>query len=255
MPSNPFSAIARKLTGQPKRDLAPDIPAEARVATQRLSEKLGYLSAMKIFRDLSPDEMRQLEQAISMVTCPAGRLFYVPSETGEVLFLLKKGRVQLYRLSLDGRKLTVKILEPMTFFGEMAILGQGMYDTFAEALEDCLLCVMSRRDVQSLLLSKPPVALRLCEEMAARLAETERQLEAFVFKGVLPRLAGLLLQLAGDGDEVVGYSHQAIAEMLGVYRETATQTLDQLKAMGLVEIHRKRIKLLGREKLADLTRG
>ncbi|MBI3949383.1 MAG: cyclic nucleotide-binding domain-containing protein [Acidobacteria bacterium] len=114
----------------------PAVPAEAKAATQRLSEKLGYLSAMKIFQDLSPDEMRQLEQAISMITCQAGRVFYVPGETGEVLFLLKKGRVQLYRLSPDGRKLTVKILEPMAFFGEMAILGQGMYETFAEAMED-----------------------------------------------------------------------------------------------------------------------
>ncbi|MBI3951963.1 MAG: Crp/Fnr family transcriptional regulator [Acidobacteria bacterium] len=209
---------------------------------------------MKIFQDLGPDEMRQLEQALTMVNCPPGRLFYVPEETGEVLFLLKKGRVQLYRLSPDGRKLTVKILEPMTFFGEMAILGQGMYDTFAEAMEDCLLCVMSRRDVQSLLLSKPTVALRLCQEMANRLMETERQLEGFVFKGVLPRLAGLLLHLAGEGDEVVGYSHQALAELLGVYRETATHTLDELKSLGLVEISRKRIRLLDRRALADISR-
>jgi len=252
MPSNPFSAIARKMTGQPKPAIAPDTPAEALVATQRLSEKLGYLSAMKIFRDLSQDEMRQLERAISMVTCPAGRVFYIPGETGEVLFLLKKGRVQLYHLSSDGRKLTVKILGPMTFFGEMAILGQGMYDTFAEAMEDCLLCVMSRRDVQHLLLSKPTVALRICEEMAARLMETERQLESFVFKGVLPRLAGLLLQLAGEGDVVVGYSHQTLGELLGVYRETVTHTLDELKSMGLVEIHRRRIRLSDQDKRAEI---
>lgn len=135
----------------------------------------------------------------------------------------------------------------------MAILGQGMYDTFAEAMEDCLLCVMSRRDVQNWLLSKPAVALRICEEMAARLMDTERQLEAFVFKGALPRLAGLLLQLAGTGDEVVGYNHQMLAELLGVYREAATLTLDELKSLGRLEIHRKRIKLLNRAKLAEIS--
>jgi CRP-like cAMP-binding protein len=141
----------------------------------------------------------------------------------------------------------------MTFFGEMAILGQGMYDTFAEAMEDCLICVMSRRDVQSLLLSKPTVALRLCGEMAARLMETERQLEHFVFKGTLPRLASVLLRLARDDDEVIGYSHQALADLLGVYRETATHVLDELKALGLVEIHRKRIKRRDRAALIKIS--
>jgi CRP-like cAMP-binding protein len=253
MPLNPFSAFAKKLAGQPKSTLVPDVRSETSAVTQRLREKLGYLSAMKIFQDLSPDEMKRLEQSISMVTCQAGRLFYVPGETGEVLFLLKKGRVQLYRLSPDGRKLTVKILEPMTFFGEMAILSQGMHDTFAEAMDDCLLCVMSRRDVQNLLLSKPTVALRICEEMATRLMNTERQLEEVVFKGVLPRLAGLLLHLAGENEEVVGYSHQALAELLGVYRETVTLALDEVKSLGLIEIHRKRIKLLNRSALAEIS--
>ncbi len=251
---NPFSRFTKRGATRTREAPPSDVPADALLATQRLSEKIAYLSAMKIFQDLSQEELKELERSISMVSCPAGRVFYVPGETGEVLFLLKKGRVQLYRLSPDGRKLTVKILEPMTFFGEMGILGQGMHDTFAEAMDDCLICVMSRRDVQHLLLSKPTVAMRICEEMAARLMERERQLEEVVFKGVLPRLAGLLLRLAGESDQVSGYSHQELGEMLGVYRETVTHALDQLKAMGLVEIHRKRIKLLHRDKLAEIAK-
>jgi CRP-like cAMP-binding protein len=168
-----------------------------------------------------------------------------------VLFLLKKGRVQIYCLSLEGRKLTVKILEPMTFFGEMAILGQGMHNTFAEALDDCLICVMSRQDVKRLLLSKPPVAARICEELAGRMMETERRLEEFAFKDVEARLAALLVRLAGQRDEVVGYSHQELGDLLGVYRETVTHTLDQFKDRRLIDIHRKRIKLLNRTALVQ----
>jgi len=252
MPSNPFASIAKRLTGQPKPAAAEAVPDVAAAATQRLSEKLGYLSAMKIFQDLSREEMLAVERATTMINRNAGRVFYIPGETGEVLFLLKQGRVQLYCLSLDGRKLTVKILEPMTFFGEMAILGQGMHNTFAEALDDCLICVMSRQDVKRLLLSNPAVAARICEELASRMMETERRLEEFVFKDVEARLAALLLRLAGEGNEVVGYSHQELGDLLGIYRETVTHTLDQLKARGLIDIHRKRIRLLNRAKLAEI---
>jgi len=253
MPSNPLASIAKRFAGSPK-PAAPSAAFDERAAaTERLSEKLGYLSAMKIFQDLNRDEMLAIERAATMINCPAGRVFYIPGETGEVLFLLKKGRVQLYSLSPDGRKLTVKILEPMTFFGEMAILGQGMHNTFAEAMDDCVICLMSRQDVKRLLLSNPPVAARICEELAGRMMEAERRLEEFAFKNVEARLAALLVRLADDRNEVVGYSHQELADMLGVYRETVTHALDQFKTRQWIEIHRKRIKLLNRARLGDLS--
>lgn len=102
-----------------------------------------------------------------MQTCRAGRVFYTPGETGEALFILKKGRVQLYRMSPEGRKLVIARLEPICFFGEMSCVGQGMYNTFAEATEDSLICTMSRHDVERLLLSKPQVAVRILEATRA----------------------------------------------------------------------------------------
>ena len=45
-----------------------------------------------------------------------------------MLYILKEGRVQLYRLSAEGRKLVLTTLEPGTVFGEMSMIGQGMYD-------------------------------------------------------------------------------------------------------------------------------
>ena len=119
----------------------------------RLGSKLDYLSAIEVFRDLSRKEMEAMDRAITMNTCRQGKLFYIPGDTGEVLFFLKKGRVQLYRLSPEGKKLIVAALGPGAIFGEMALVGQGMHKTFAEATEDCLLCVMSRADVERLILS------------------------------------------------------------------------------------------------------
>jgi CRP-like cAMP-binding protein len=63
------------------------------------------------------------------------------------------------------------------------------------------------------------------------------------------RVAALLLREAGDGDEVVGLSHQDIAERLGVYRETATNALNDLKAASVIRIGRKRISIIDRERL------
>jgi CRP-like cAMP-binding protein len=133
----------------------------------------------------------------------------------------------------------------------MALIGQGMHNSFAEAIEECVLCVMSRDDVENLLITKPRVALRIFEALGRRLREAEARLEEIAFKGIPARLASLLLQLADEqGREAVeGLTHQDLGEQIGTYRETTTQTLNAFKAEGLIEIGRKRITILDREGL------
>jgi CRP-like cAMP-binding protein len=209
--------------------------------------KLEALSEIEIFQDLTDQEVEEIDRSTTMSTCEPGRVFYGPDEAGEVLFLLKKGRVQLYRLSPEGKKLVVAVLEKGAIFGEMSLVGQGMHNTFAESIDECTLCVMSRMDVERIVQEKPQVALRFLESMAIRLRETEAKLEDLAFKSIPVRLAALLQDLAGDsnsGDTIEGYTHQDLAEMLGTYRETATQTLNEFKSHGWVEIGRKRIKIV-----------
>jgi CRP-like cAMP-binding protein len=213
-----------------------------------MTSKLGYLSAQDIFRDLGPDEVEQIGRLTTMTTCAPRKVFYEPEDKSEVLFLLKKGRVQLYRLSPGGKKMVTGIIEAGAFFGEMALIGQGMHRAFAEAIEDCVLCVMSRADVERYLLGHPKIAMRLTEALGNRLVEAEARLEEMAFKGVPARLASLLLRLA-PGNRVEGYTHQDFAEAVGSYRETVTQTLNEFKAQGLVEIERKAVRLLDRERL------
>lgn len=219
---------------------------------ERATAKLAYLSEMELFQDFTPAEMQEIARAAAMVTCERGRLFFLPGETGEVLFVLKKGQVTLYRLSEEGRKLVLATLGPGTVFGEMSLIGRRMYDSFAEAGEESTICVFSRADVERLLLGKPQLALRLLGQMGQRLQDAETQLEELAFKGLPERLASLLLRLAqraGTPAEVAGHSHQELADMLGVYRESVTSTLDELKAEGAVAIERRHIQLLQPERL------
>jgi CRP/FNR family cyclic AMP-dependent transcriptional regulator len=218
------------------------------IVAENRSGKIGYLQMVDIFQDLTEDEIEEIDRATTITTCRRGRIFYMPEDTSEVLFLLKEGRVQLYRISPDGKKLVIGTVGPGAIFGEMALIGQGMHNTFAEATEDCVLLVMSREDVERLLVTKPKVALRIFEELGSRLKETESRLEEIAFKGIPARLASYLLQLADEqgSDTITGMTHQDLGEQIGTYRETTTQTLNTFKADGLIDIGRKRITILDR---------
>ncbi len=215
-------------------------------------DKIGYLRSNELFRGLDEKEMEMLDRLTSMTTCESGRIFFTPGETGQVLFLLKKGRVQVYRLSPEGKKLIIATLEEGTLFGEMAVVGQGMYNTFAQAIEPCTLCAMSRRDVEMLLAKFPQVSTRLLEILGNRLMDAETRLEAIAFKSIPARLAALLMQLQSK-NFVDGHTHQDLAEMIGTYRETVTQTLNDFKTEGLIAIHRKRIEIRDPMRLQKLT--
>ncbi|MGD9892778.1 MAG: Crp/Fnr family transcriptional regulator, partial [Dehalococcoidia bacterium] len=198
-------------------------------------------------------DMVELDRMTSMTTCQRGRVFYTPGETGEVLFVLKQGRVNVYRVTADGRKLITETIGPGTIFGEMSLIGQGMRGSFAEAATDCTLCVMSRADLEYILATHPQVALRLVETLAARLESAEERLETLAFKGVPARLAETLLRLAGpDGAEIAGVTHQDLAELIGAYRETTTKILNEFRARGLIDLHRLRIRILDPNSLRRL---
>ena len=216
------------------------------------AEKIAHLTNMDLFQDLTGREMEELDRITTMSAVRKGKVFYRPDEMGEVLFLLKKGHVQMYRISQDGKKLIIDTLGPGTIFGEMSLVGQRMYNTFAEAADDCLICVMSRTDVERLVIDKPKVALRILETTGRRLQEAEARLEDMAFKGVPARLASLLIRLSTEQGKVIdGMTHQELAEMVGTYRETATQVLNEFKEQGLIDIARKRVTILDIEGLRE----
>lgn len=205
--------------------------------------------APDLFRDFSAEEMREVERVTFTRRFPKGATLYAPGETGEALFLLREGAAQIYRMSPEGRKLVIAHLLPYSFFGEMSCIGQGMYDTYAEVTEDSALLVMNCADLERLLFSKPQIARRILEAFGRRVLEAEQQLEDIAFKGMTARVAALILREADGDDEVRGLSHQDIAERLGVYRETATNALKELKAASLISIGRRRITINDRERL------
>src|SRR5918997_1037630 len=213
--------------------------------------KTGSPPAPDLFQGLTAEEVREVERVTHLRAFTRGQVIYTPGETGEALFLLREGAVQIYRISPEGRKLVIAHLLPFSFFGEMSCIGQGMYDTYAEVTEDSVVLTMNCAVLERLLLTRPQVARRILEAFGRRVLEAERQMEDIAFKGMTARVAALLLREA-EGDEVVGLSHQDLAERLGVYRETATNALNELKAADLISIGRKHITIIDRERLARM---
>lgn len=200
--------------------------------------------AMDIFCDLEPAAMAAFEQQTEMRTCRKGQILYSQEDRAEVLFLLKRGRVQLYRLTPSGKRLDLEVIEPGTFFGEMPLVGESLRHTFAEAAEDSLICVLSRTDIERLMRERSAVALRMIEVLSRRLALCEARLEEMAYRSVPARIAAVLLRLSqGRSGEAVLITHQELGDMIGALRESVTKVLDEFQRAELVELSRGRVIL------------
>ncbi|WP_331753505.1 Crp/Fnr family transcriptional regulator [Streptomyces sp. NBC_00637] len=134
-----------------------------------------------------------------------------------------------------------------TIFGEMALLGQRMYDNFAEALDDVTVCVMSRTDVHQVLLSDARIAARITEILG-------------VFKSVPQRLATTLASRTdtpagkfrpGTRHPQITLTHEQLAALAGTSRETTTKVLHEFADRGLLRLARGRVTVLDPARLLD----
>jgi len=223
--------------------------------------EIHYVDAGDIFRNLAPEQREQIERLLSYKTYPAGQIFHSPDEYGEQLFVLRSGQVRLYKLSTEGRALTLAVLEAITIFGEMTLVGQWMHDTFAEAITECTIGIIDREALRRILENYPQVALSFMEIMGQRLHAIENKLADIAFKSVPQRLASVLLNLANISPApaqadtppaVMRYTHQQLAEMVGSYRETVTKAMGEFREAGLIRVEEETVYLTDLEELQRL---
>jgi CRP/FNR family cyclic AMP-dependent transcriptional regulator len=211
-----------------------------------------------VFAMLPEAERTWLERHTVSAGYPAEHPFYSPDDAGDRIFILRRGRVRLYKLSPEGRALTLLVLEPLAVFGEMALWEHWRHDSFAESMTECVIDSIRRERVRTILDRHPLVAMRLMEVMSSRMHAMERKLADITFKSVPQRIATVLLSLAGDDvapdapPSVTRYTHQHLAEMIGSYRETVTKVIGELRETGLIRVENDTIFLTNVVRLQQL---
>jgi len=212
---------------------------------------VSFLSEIDLFKQLPDSCLEALEKDSNVLNCNAGHLFFQPEQTGRVLFVLEKGSVRTFRTYGD-RTLTITVLQPPAIFGILGCFGQGKYYASAEALQASRVRMISRDSIQALLECAPPVVHKLVDLMSERCVDFLHRMETLARKGLIPRLATLLLEKAENG-VVAGMTHQQLAEHLGLHRESITATLGELRKAGIIAMQRKTIRILQPERLERAT--
>lgn len=247
------------------------VPGEWRFETfdkERLAEmllpeeKLRLLSMVDILEPLSKEELEGFSRRVPDTHVEKGRVFFTPGDRSDALFMLKKGKVRIYKVTPEGLQFTLAVVEAGTMFGEMALTAQRMREAYAEAAEPSDICVLRSEDLKWLVRKSPDVGLRMIHVLSERLRLCEGRLEDIGLKDVTARLANVVLQLAEsegvmtpEGPRIpTHYTHWQLATMIGASRESVTRAFTRLQRRGAVLLKDRRIYVKDIEALEGTAR-
>ncbi len=158
--------------------------------TRSFTEKVGLLSEVALFAGLSEADMQAIGHATTMTHCVRGQQILSPDDPPDRIHIIKKGRIRVYRMSPDGKQLTLDIYEKGTILGDMSVLGQDrLPEAYAEAIDEGVICTIAPDELNRLIERYPVVGVNIIRHLSRRLQAAERELEAMAYQRVDQRLA------------------------------------------------------------------
>lgn len=211
--------------------------------------KLWYLEQINLFKNLSPEEMSEIDHRAVMKSAEKNQFIYFPEEPSKVIYFLKRGRVKIGSYSEDGKEILKTVLYPGEVFGEMGILGESKRRDFAIAMDkDTRLCTLSIEEMKQIMSGNSELSLAVTKMIGEKLRKVELKLESVIFKDARTRVVDLIKEMGESygvkvGEETLikhNLTHQDIANLTATSRQTVTTILNELKELDLIYMERNR---------------
>lgn len=223
--------------------------------------KLWYLENFNLFEGLAQDKMMELEKITSMQETSKNDPIYFAQEPSNSIFFLKKGRVKLSRISLDGKEMIIALVNPGEVFGELAILDVEDRSDFATTLDDSLICAISKDDFKIFLEKNPELNLKISRLIGFKLRKFSERIEELVFKDANQRVISFIINLAKEHGKMIGdeyfikpfLKHQDIAKLTACSRQTVNSILTDLREKKLINFDRRKLIIINFQKLNELS--
>lgn len=193
-------------------------------------EQIGVLALKRLYRKNEPVFRQGME--------------------ADAIYLIKSGRVRLYKLSEEGKELTLDYLKAEDIFGEITFFENAVHTMNAVVMEDTFICSCTK-ELFVKLLDSPQTALKIVQYMGKKMNDYTEHMSRTAFQDVRGRVLGVLCKLAesygkqtGNGlTLVLDLTHQDIGSLVNASRVMVTNVLGELRKEKLLHVDGQRFTL------------
>ena len=134
-----------------------------------LKQTIGFLQNVPLFHSLNNRQLELLAKRMVEREYAADQPIVTQDQGGEGFFVIVSGKAQALRQRSDGEKVPVNSFGPTDFFGELALLDDGLRTASVIASEPTKCLVLTRWDfLGALRESDPEMAIVILEQLAKR---------------------------------------------------------------------------------------
>lgn len=184
-----------------------------------------------------------LTAGLSPEILPKGGMLYRQGSASSEMFLIVEGRVRLECCHSNGKNRAIYIVSDGVTIGEAGAMFGGTHDFQAVAACRCTIYRIPASLFRQRTEASPALAIQVLQIAARKGQILATLLTQDSFLGVEERLSGTLLHLAGQygvprtaGTLItLRFTHQELADLLGVSRVSVSQCLQSLIRRGLIQ--------------------
>jgi CRP/FNR family transcriptional regulator len=196
------------------------------------------------FCQLAPPALKSFEEVKYTSSYPANAVLFVEGQVPRGVYLLCKGRVKLTMTSSDGKALILHIAEPGELIGVNNAMSGAPYELSAEMLEPCQVNFIKREAFLRLVREYPEVSAQVSSQLSRDYRAACFQIRSLgLSRTASEKIVRFLLEAAAKGKETnqgirmnLALTHEEIAQIVGVSRETVTRTLTELRHKMLIAV-------------------
>jgi len=200
-----------------------------------MNEEIILLRNIQLFSSLTDQELRKISAKIRIRAFKKNQTILREEDTNEYMYTILSGRVKVIQTTEDGRETIIAMHKTGDFFGEMSLIDGKTMPATVLALEETTTAIISKSEFTYLITTQEKVREKLLVMLCSRLRESWNKIQLLNFNNAASRVKMLFALLSGEYGEKsidgitlnIKLTHQNIANMTGISRETVTRVIDK----------------------------
>jgi len=133
-----------------------------------LKQTVGFLHKIPLFQGLNNRQYEHLAKRMVERSYDAGHAIVNQDQGGEGFFIIVSGKAEAFRERSDGAKVSVNNFGPTDYFGELALLDDGLRTASVVTSEPTTCLVLTRWDFLGALREDVEISILILQELAKR---------------------------------------------------------------------------------------
>jgi CRP/FNR family cyclic AMP-dependent transcriptional regulator len=208
---------------------------------------VNYLDRVDLFEGLTESQVNALVERSRMRVFAANTIVVSEGDEGNSLFIIQNGSLKAFLTDNVGREVTLSLLDPGDYFGELALLDEAPRSASVMAVTRSEVLQIPRTAFLELIEVYPACLQLVVRNLVGRIRLLTESVRSLALVDVFGRISRVFDSLAVEQDGLLlidrRLTQQDLANMVGASREMVNRILRDLVAGGYIEIEQQRILL------------